>query len=92
MGTIRYLLAFSVLITHSKFLGKLMPPGDIAVQLFFIISGFYMALILNTKYKSHTLAFYKNRFLRLYPIYFFVLIVIFIVGFLSRASLENTRK
>jgi peptidoglycan/LPS O-acetylase OafA/YrhL len=39
-----------------------------AVQLFFVISGFYMALILSKKYHSATL-FYSNRFLRLYPTY-----------------------
>jgi len=66
-----------------------MPRGDIAVQLFFIISGFYMALILNTKYKSHTNAFYKNRFLRLYPIYLSVLLVILISGFFSLNVLKQ---
>lgn len=44
-----------------------------AVQLFFVISGFYMALILSKKYQSATL-FYSNRFLRLYPTYALVLL------------------
>lgn len=39
-----------------------------------------MTLILNTKYRMHTAMFYKNRFLRIYPIYFFVLLIIFFIG------------
>ena len=34
-----------------------------------MISGFYMALILTTRYRGHIKEFYWNRFLRLYPIY-----------------------
>jgi peptidoglycan/LPS O-acetylase OafA/YrhL len=50
-----------------------MLSGGEAVQLFFVISGFYMALILSKKYHSASL-FYSNRFLRLYPTYALVLL------------------
>lgn len=78
MGLLRLILAISVLITHSapfielKFVG-----GVVAVQVFYIISGFYMTLILNEKYvgKSSYRLFLSNRFLRLYPIYWVVLIL-----------------
>src|SRR5207244_9586528 len=53
---------------------------DLAVQTFFIISGFYMALILNTKYTgpgSYWL-FLSNRFLRLFPAYWCVLAATFL--------------
>lgn len=67
-----------------------MVPGDVAVEAFFIISGFYMNLILSEKYfktrKYYTL-FITNRFLRIYPIYYSVLILsliyFLIVGFKS---------
>jgi len=53
-----------------------MVGGQIAVQSFFIISGFYMSLILNEKYigknNSYKL-FISNRLLRLYPVYWAVL-------------------
>ncbi len=52
-------------------------PGFVAVQTFYMISGFYMALILNTKYSgpgSYKL-FITNRFLRIYPAYWIVLIL-----------------
>ena len=65
MGTIRLLLAISVVIAHSNpFFGQRLWEGEIAVELFFIISGFYMALILNEKYNTteKTVIFYQNRF------------------------------
>ena len=49
-----------------------------AVFAFFIISGFYMSLIINEKYaKLHhgTRRFYLNRALRLYPIHWTILIL-----------------
>jgi len=49
---------------------KLLDAGT-AVYLFFIISGFYMAMILNEKYvgAGSNLTFYGNRALRLWPAY-----------------------
>ena len=55
-------------------------PGPVAVQTFFIISGFYMSLILNEKYAHSSLfTFYTNRFFRLYPTYILVLFFSFVV-------------
>jgi peptidoglycan/LPS O-acetylase OafA/YrhL len=86
MGIIRILLALSVVINHSSSIfGFSLVGGKIAVQAFYIISGFYMALILNEKYignnKSYKL-FMTNRWLRLYPVYWVVLIltILFSVG------------
>ena len=52
MGTIRLLLALAVLLMmHSTpLLGIRMINGAWAVQAFYVISGFYMALVLNEKY------------------------------------------
>lgn len=44
-----------------------------AVESFFILSGFYMALVLRTKYKKKIKEFYFNRFIRLFPIYWMFL-------------------
>jgi len=53
-------------------------PGKTAVQVFYIISGFYMSLVLNEKYinknNSYKL-FITNRLLRLYPTYWVVLLL-----------------
>ncbi len=53
-----------------------------AVETFFIISGFYMSLILNHKYNNYQL-FITNRFLRIYPIYWVVLILVFLSSVIS---------
>lgn len=81
MGSIRTLIAIAVVVAHSgpifeiditRFVG-----GKIAVQMFYMISGFYMALVLNTKYnfKNSYVTFITNRFLRLFPSYFAIIIL-----------------
>jgi peptidoglycan/LPS O-acetylase OafA/YrhL len=88
MGILRFLLALSVLAAHASGIGIPLPNGKPypswvmsliggpqAVTFFFIISGFYMAMILNTKYRDNTLRFYGNRFLRLWPTYIVVFIL-----------------
>lgn len=78
MGLLRFLLAVAVLVGHmgntSTF--QLM-TGQTAVQTFYIISGFYMSLILNEKYVHQINAyslFLTNRLLRLFPMYWVVLL------------------
>src|SRR5262249_38577674 len=77
MGTLRFILALSVAYGHAgDFLGFPFIPGDTAVQSFYAISGFYMALVLNEKYRTGSSTyslFISNRFLRLFPIYAAVL-------------------
>jgi len=81
MGLIRLLLAISVITAHSNSIfGLNFIGGQIAVEIFFMISGFYMALILTEKYnkKSDYKLFVSNRFLKIYPTYWFILILCFI--------------
>jgi peptidoglycan/LPS O-acetylase OafA/YrhL len=85
MGVLRLFLAVSVLATHlghgRGVLGLSLLNGEFAVECFFIISGFYMALVLNEKYNypGSYWAFIQQRFLRLYPLYFIVGILILAV-------------
>lgn len=70
MGVIRFLLALSVIITHSTPLaGISLMNGDMAVTCFFIVSGFLMTFILEEKYVGKTKQFAINRILRIYPAY-----------------------
>ncbi|MFM2290835.1 MAG: hypothetical protein RIS29_648 [Bacteroidota bacterium] len=83
MGIIRLLLALSVVIVHTGSLfGYNMVGGELAVQAFYIISGFYMSLILNEKYvgKGSYSLFISNRFLRLFPVYWIVLALTIILS------------
>jgi peptidoglycan/LPS O-acetylase OafA/YrhL len=85
MGVVRVALALAVVLSH-------LPPatfhfisGGLAVQGFFIISGFYMALVLSGKYASAGL-FYSNRLLRLMPGYFVTMAVAAFALFVLNAS------
>lgn len=77
MGVFRLLLAISVLAAHAgPVFGTTLVPGNYAVEAFFMISGFYMALVLDGKYTGAGALwkFYSNRYLRLYPLYLLVVL------------------
>ena len=80
MGTLRFLLALTVAYGHlATPMG--FPGSDTAVQCFFVISGFYMSLVLNGKYGPGTYwLFVSNRILRLWPSYLIVLLLSLIVA------------
>jgi peptidoglycan/LPS O-acetylase OafA/YrhL len=89
MGVVRVALALAVVLSH-------LPPatfhfigGGLAVQGFFIISGFYMALVLSGKYASTGL-FYSNRLLRLMPGYFAMMAIAAFTLFVLGASVTIT--
>ena len=72
MGALRIALAFSVLMAHSANPGVLIGfGGENAVEGFYLVSGFYIAAILDKTYKNKR-SFYLNRALRIYPMYFIV--------------------
>jgi peptidoglycan/LPS O-acetylase OafA/YrhL len=63
---------------HISLFGYQIVGGQVAVVAFFIISGFYMSLILNEKYNNIKNSYYlyiSNRFLRIFPLYWLVLII-----------------
>ncbi|MGR3316936.1 MAG: acyltransferase family protein [Candidatus Anammoxibacter sp.] len=81
MGLFRTLVSIAVVIVHSgPFFGLYLTGGTIALKMLYIISGFYMTLVLNTKYnfKGSYFVFIGNRFLRLFPVYIVVLILTFV--------------
>ena len=71
MGILRFYLALCVIAEHSNsVLPWLVHDGLESVEIFFMISGFYMAMIL-PKY-SNVMEFYFNRFLRIFIPYFLI--------------------
>lgn len=94
MGIIRFILAVSVVIAHTNPLfGITMVGGQIAVEAFYIISGFYMSLILTEKYvgKNGSFSlFISNRLLRLMPVYWVVLIITLLFCLFSSQILGNS--
>lgn len=90
MGFLRLCLALAVVVAHSEPLFgwdvTRLTGGRLAVQMFYIISGFYITLVLHRRYTGpgHYGHFMRNRFLRLYPAYATVaLLTLVIMGALS---------
>ncbi len=77
MGFLRTLLALLVAVAHIRPIGTEATPilggAVFAVKAFFVISGFYMALVLDGQYRSRPVrTFYLSRFTRILPIYWFM--------------------
>jgi peptidoglycan/LPS O-acetylase OafA/YrhL len=74
VGLFRLLLAMAVVLSHAGVPDPYrLVGGEVAVQAFYVVSGFYMALILTKKYADAPAVFFRNRFLRLFPAYWAVL-------------------
>lgn len=83
MGVLRCYLALCVVAAHaSAGIAPWMLNSTEAVQIFFLISGFYMQLVLARKYTSFA-RFYESRALRIYVPYFFTLLFVVVVSAVS---------
>ncbi|PDT88109.1 hypothetical protein CO669_20960 [Bradyrhizobium sp. Y36] len=73
MGLLRLLLALAVIGDHARppFAWLHFTAGTIAVEMFFVVSGFYMQMVLSQRYTSAT-AFYVSRAIRIYPTYWII--------------------
>ena len=91
MGSVRTLLAIAVVFAHSY--GFIFVGGRLAVQLFYVISGFLISYILVEARTYRTVSsFYANRFLRLFPIYWFVAISTIIAVLFASLIFNETHK
>jgi peptidoglycan/LPS O-acetylase OafA/YrhL len=88
LGTIRFLLALAVICAH---VGKLpytvQLGGLLAVQAFYIISGFLIALVWTNKYERRSngrFLFYTNRAARIYILYWVVLVISIVVALVTK--------
>ena len=74
-GTLRTLLAINVVLLH---IFNVYGVGNYAVSAFFLLSGFLMTFVMQESYqfsKRGFVTFWLNRMLRLYPIYWVVLLL-----------------
>jgi peptidoglycan/LPS O-acetylase OafA/YrhL len=88
MGTLKTLFAISVVFAHTY--GFVFIGGRNAVQLFYIISGFLISIVL-VENKTYRLAshFYFNRYLRLFPIYIVVAILTLFFYYITQSYSGN---
>lgn len=92
MGILRTFLAIAVVIYHSfTFFGFRLCGGQLAVEAFFMISGFYMALILNEKYvgEGYYKKFIIGRFYRIFPVYWVVLLMAITLSIIGYYCFNN---
>ena len=84
MGILRFLLAFLVVITHysGNLFGIKLMPGYVCVEMFFVISGYYMCFILSENKYLKVRKFYASRFFRLYPLFLFISLLLLLKIFL----------
>lgn len=76
MGFLRFYLALCVVQAHTgNFIPWPVPRGRHAVELFFVISGFYMAMVLSGRYRTVG-DFYRSRWLRIAVPYYWHLVAI----------------
>lgn len=74
-GAYRLCLAWCVIIAHISGVSHLGHTGMYAVFGFYVLSGYLITRVLNDSYRFAFVPFWTNRFLRLYPPYFFVLAI-----------------
>ena len=89
LDTIRFYAVFAVIFAHifkiwtwPETLSSLIPLGRVGVLVFFVLSGFLITTLLLTGPKDEPVArsfknFYARRTLRIFPIYYLYLLVVF---------------
>ena len=83
----RFLAAILIVVFHygdflfpfnTSFLSVFISQANVGVSYFFILSGFVMVIAYGNQDKINAFAYLQNRLLRVYPIYFLSLVLIFI--------------
>jgi peptidoglycan/LPS O-acetylase OafA/YrhL len=93
MGLLRFLLAAIIVSVHTDpMIQNLLPSPPLALKMLFIISGFYMSLVLTEKYTGpgRYRLFVTNRLLRLMPPYWILLALTLIVALFFKLQLHTS--
>lgn len=106
LNNLRFLAALSVLVFHVEdkkrllglnphWLDRLTVVGDLGVTLFFVLSGFLITyLLLAERQTAQTVSikkFYLRRILRIWPLYYLILILgFFVLPHIALFQMDNT--
>lgn len=77
---------------YSEGINNLITNGYLAVDFFFLLSGFIMSMVHNefsVKGRGDYVNFIYKRFCRIYPLYAFLLIVTLIISYIHSGAKEN---
>lgn len=92
----RFIAAISIVIYHfgkdifpfnNEHISFIFKQANVGVSYFFFLSGFVLVIAYSKKSKLSTFEFFKNRFARIYPVYF--LAIIFIILFKAINNFYN---
>ena len=95
MGVLRFILAIAVVLEHTANHNLYLMRGTDAVHIFFIISGFYMCMVIREKYTTSArgvFCFYINRYLRLWPAYLTVVLMCVAWFYFCRFATKGTNE
>lgn len=85
-GTLRFLLAALVALSH---FGVSLPnfnQGVTAVVIFYMLAGMVSYKLITNQFSNQPLSYYKNRFMRIYPLYFLTLLFAFFIYLIGAKS------
>jgi peptidoglycan/LPS O-acetylase OafA/YrhL len=93
----RFIAAFSIILYHYSHhifpftlepIQTIISNSNVGVSYFYLLSGFVLSIAYVNKNKINTFEFYKNRIARIYPLYLFASILIF-VSYLLSGQMNN---
>ncbi|PCK05781.1 MAG: hypothetical protein COA42_18060 [Alteromonadaceae bacterium] len=83
LDTLRYFFAAIVVIGHSSGWIGVVPAGALAVDFFFILSGFVLTYATSKSASNNYVKFIVSRFSRLFPLYLATLVFMLSVGLID---------
>lgn len=92
----RFIAAIAIVIFHygdgsflfnNSYVSFIFKQANIGVSYFFLLSGFVMIIAYNNNKKINFITYLKNRFARVYPVYFLAIVVTLLIFFFKDISL-----
>lgn len=89
---LRAFAAMAVVVFHTGFVFPFLRPfGSFGVDVFFVISGYIMARILDPESRSSSDFFFRRRILRIVPPYWFFTLLLFVLALAAPHLMKATR-